>query len=133
MAQPVFGSGNTPQRSDTRLFLLSKYLRALGGTGVNAPALNDTRRRLLVKIDRVKINTLPALPLTNAGAGIIDWSGFTGSDPVGWRVFQNAVLIFTTLGFLRSFDTSSLAGAYTVQGVDGSGNAVTQLSNSITI
>ena len=63
MSWPRLVSGTTPVRSDTRLFLLAKilavYQNAGGADPKNNQNRNDTRRRLLVKIDRAKagINT----------------------------------------------------------------------------
>lgn len=65
MSWPLLASGTTPQRSDTRLFLLLKiltvYQSAGGADPKNDPSRFDTRRQLLVKIERAKMGiTTPA-------------------------------------------------------------------------
>lgn len=65
MSWPLLASGTTPQRSDTRLFLLAKILAVYqnlpGADPKNDQQRNDTRRRLLVKIERAKAGiTIPA-------------------------------------------------------------------------
>jgi hypothetical protein len=51
MATTYMASGTTAVKSDTRRYLLVKWLVALGSTEHKR---DDTRRRLLVKIDRIK-------------------------------------------------------------------------------
>lgn len=46
----IYGSGITPERTDTKRMLLAKKLKALGGSALTS----DTKRRLLGKIDRIR-------------------------------------------------------------------------------